>query len=489
MAIRSTERKIAQDMKKLEKQTKQVNELKHLRNKYWFEKFYWFLSSDGYLCIAGRDNNQIDTIYYRYFDNQNDILVSNDLDSSLKVVIKNPYKNKDITPSTLMQAGIFSLSATKAWENKMVTSPWFVKGTEVSKKDFDGSILPSGLLNVSKEKTYLPPCQLVMGIGLLWVGTEETSQKYKAAKKARDEELEFKLVTGDENAAMKAAELKAMIEKLGNLEKPEAGDKAVSETPAPKEESPIAPEELKEKPEETKPPGPNDQAKVTIRGKKNKLKKIKQKYGDQDEEERRLRMSVLGTLKQVEKKSVETTEKSSTQVSNDRKLRKKQQEANQLKKLLDELNETNNADDEDAEQSTVKEPTHLQVAGLIPSPNKTDQIVDCIPVFAPWNSLQKYSYKIKIQPGNLKKGKSVADVLAFFKKHSKNIEKEGTTWFDNNDDIIEKLNPQDALMSLTVSKLKVTYPGGESGNKGGNKGGSKAKGGKSNSKGGKGKKK
>jgi len=26
-----------------------------IRKKYWFEKFYWFISTDGILVISGRD--------------------------------------------------------------------------------------------------------------------------------------------------------------------------------------------------------------------------------------------------------------------------------------------------------------------------------------------------------------------------------------------------------------------------------------------------
>lgn len=126
LAIRSSEQKIQNDLKRMEKESKQNVEFKQLRPKFWFEKFFWFISSEGYLCVAGRDDNQVDSIYYKYFDNETDCLVSNDLENCLKVFIKNPYKNKDIPPTTYMQAGIFSLSTTKAWDNKMVTSPCMV---------------------------------------------------------------------------------------------------------------------------------------------------------------------------------------------------------------------------------------------------------------------------------------------------------------------------------------------------------------------------
>lgn len=36
------------------------------RKTFWFEKFYWFLSSDRYLVIAGRDFQQNEQLVKRY---------------------------------------------------------------------------------------------------------------------------------------------------------------------------------------------------------------------------------------------------------------------------------------------------------------------------------------------------------------------------------------------------------------------------------------
>lgn len=525
MAIKNTEIRIAHDMKKLEKENLAGHEFKQLRRKFSFEKFYWFISSDGYLCLAGRDIAQIDFIYYRYFNNKTDLLVSNDLEDGLRVFIKNPYKNADIPPSTLLQAGIFSLSTTKAWDNKTVTSPWFVQGADVSKRDYDGSILATGLLNISKEKTYLPPCQLVLGFGLLWIGDEETTKKYKAQAESRRNDIGLEIANSDEGTKSKIEELKLMVDKLGKqLEKDlrlinKSDDSSQQEVDDIEDDtdSKLDDNSLREDNSNNtggKAPGPNDQIQVRIRGKKSKLKKIKQKYGDQDEEERKLRMSVLGTLKQVEERSTSSNSGKTTgnpngkqsgasgapSAPNWRAARKKQQEHNQLKKILGELEEStptitdegkeSTGDDLEAEQDDDEgeikddEPYYNVISGLIPSPNKTDVIIDAIPVFAPWNSLQKFKYKLKVQTGNLKKGKTTNDVLEYFSRYSSTLKSEGEDWYDGKD-ITSTINPTDALMPVTVSKMKVTYPGssekGGSGNgtaKGKSKSNSKASGGK-----------
>ena len=493
IAIKSSEQKIQNDLKKIEKETKQNVEFKQLRLKYWFEKFFWFISSEGYLCIAGRDDNQVDTIYYRYFDNETDFLVSNDLDGALKVFIKNPYKNQDVPPTTFMQAGIFSLSTTKAWENKMVTSPWYVVGKDISKKDYDGTILPDGLINVSKERNYLPPCQMVMGAGLLFTSDLETFAKYKEAKINRDEELQ--LVCNDKTVgnSNKIQELNTMLKKLKELEEKYNAEEN-SEAKANEVDNASDSEDENDKQEAYVPvaPTPSQQTQTKIRGKKGKMKKIKEKYGEQDDEDRKLRMAVIGTLKQVEKTEQKEQPKNGTFVMTSamKKHKKRQLQINQITKLitlLENRNEDNDAtDDIDyVEYSKIVndyENYHINITGLLPSPNKTDNVTDCIPVFAPWGALNKYAYKVKLQPGTLKKGKTVSDTIELFKRHTLELQKEESDWYDTKN-IIELMSQQDFMMNLTASRFKVGSGAGSNdkskSSKGGHgkvKGGSKSKG-------------
>ncbi|KAG7840294.1 hypothetical protein KL942_002245 [Ogataea angusta] len=441
IAIKNTERTIQQDLKRMQKKAQEPSGLKQIRAKFWFEKFWWFITSDNHLCIAGRDDSQVDLIYYRYFDKNNDVLVSNDL-AGLKVVVKNPFKNKDIPPSTLLQAGIFSLSASKAWDNKMVTSPWMVKGTQVSKKDFDGSIVPAGMLNIQGEKAFLPPCQLVMGFGLLWLGDEETTKKYRDLAKARIQDVGLELAQQHDSVDLKIQELTAMLEKLGSVDEEDVEEKE-------KETSVVAESSETEEPVSSAESAIN----TAVRGKKSKLKKIKQKYKDQDEEERRLRMEALGTLKQKK----EQPEKSETQPENkgvDRKTRKKQQDIRLLRKLVGELEES-------AEESETT-PYDEIISGLIPAPKESDSIVNCILVFAPYNALSKYTYKVKVQPGPLKKGKALSEAVRVLQSQTQTLKKDNAPWTDSKN-LIENINQQDALLTITASKLKLAGAAGDKG--------------------------
>lgn len=47
-------------------QEKTVATISHIRKVHWFEKFNWFISSENYLVISGRDAQQNEMIVKRY---------------------------------------------------------------------------------------------------------------------------------------------------------------------------------------------------------------------------------------------------------------------------------------------------------------------------------------------------------------------------------------------------------------------------------------
>lgn len=47
-------------------QEKAVATISHMRKVHWFEKFNWFISSENYLVISGRDAQQNEMIVKRY---------------------------------------------------------------------------------------------------------------------------------------------------------------------------------------------------------------------------------------------------------------------------------------------------------------------------------------------------------------------------------------------------------------------------------------
>ena len=462
MALRNAEKKIQKD---LARNLKSENDaLRSIRPKYWFEKYYWFVTSDNYLCLAGRDDNQVDMIYYRHFSD-NGYFVSSDMEGSLDVFILNPYPGEDVSPTTLFQAGIFAMLTSAAWNGKVSSSAWWLKGDEVTKKEFDNSLLGPGRLNFKGKKNFMPPAQLVMGFALYWLGDEETTAKYTASRTDRQSEHGLKIEINNK---------KKDLENI-TIQKPKDN---IEREPAPK---------LRAEPDsvsETRPSSPNAEAPIlnatkpanlskSVRGKKGKMKKIIEKYADQDEEEKRLRMEALGTLKQVQELERKKIEESERQAELERTKydaakrgaqREQKAEERELQKYLEGY--------EDEEEVTYLE----MLDSLIAKPGKSDKIATAVPVFAPWSALSNFKYKTKIQPGMAKKGKSVTESLNYFSNRKVDLLRDDVDvdWPEEHD-IIKSLKSNDLIGVVSVNKLKLVLPGGNASDGKGKKGAKKGK--------------
>jgi predicted ribosome quality control (RQC) complex YloA/Tae2 family protein len=176
-ALKSHEKKVAEDLKKGLKQEKDI--LRPVRKQQWFEKFVYFISSDGYLVLGGKDAQQNEIIYRRYF-RKGDVYVHADLKGAVPMIIKNKPTTPDapIPPSTLSQAGHLSVCTSDAWESKAVMSAWWVLFDQVSKTGQTGEFLPPGMFNIKGKKEFLPPAQLIVGLAVMFEISEASKARH-----------------------------------------------------------------------------------------------------------------------------------------------------------------------------------------------------------------------------------------------------------------------------------------------------------------------
>ncbi|KAL6711591.1 hypothetical protein ACN47E_004525 [Coniothyrium glycines] len=177
-ALKSHEKKVAEDLKKGLKQEKEI--LRPVRKQQWFEKYVYFISSDGYLVLGGKDAQQNEIIYRRYL-RKGDVYVHADLKGAVPMIIKNKPETPDapIPPSTLSQAGHLSVCTSEAWDSKAVMSAWWVRSDQVSKTGQTGEFLPAGMFNIKGKKEYLPPAQLVVGLAVMFEISEASKANHQ----------------------------------------------------------------------------------------------------------------------------------------------------------------------------------------------------------------------------------------------------------------------------------------------------------------------
>lgn len=83
---------------------------------------------------------------------------------------------------------------------------------------------------------------------------------------------------------------------------------------------------------------------------------------------------------------------------------KEGKEAEELRRLQQE-DGVQDADEDESSQT-------IDLGCFTGRPLPGDEILEAIPVCAPWSCLGKYKYKAKLQPGSQKKGKAVREILA-----------------------------------------------------------------------------
>ncbi|KAM9381063.1 ribosome quality control complex subunit NEMF [Phaethornis superciliosus] len=185
-AFKSAEKKTKQTLREVQT----VTTIQKARKVYWFEKFLWFISSENYLVIAGRDQQQNELIVKRYLK-PGDIYVHADLHGATSCVIKNP-SGEPIPPRTLTEAGTMALCYSAAWDARVVTSAWWVSHNQVSKTAPTGEYLTTGSFMIRGKKNFLPPSYLMMGFSFLFKVDESCVWRHWEERKIKvqDEDLE-----------------------------------------------------------------------------------------------------------------------------------------------------------------------------------------------------------------------------------------------------------------------------------------------------------
>jgi hypothetical protein len=88
-AVAETERELEKARKdELDAAERKAAEVRVKREKKWYEKFRWFTTSGGNLCIAGRDAKQNDLLVSRHMD-EADLFLHADIQGAPATILKN----------------------------------------------------------------------------------------------------------------------------------------------------------------------------------------------------------------------------------------------------------------------------------------------------------------------------------------------------------------------------------------------------------------
>lgn len=134
-----------------------------LKKREWFEKFRWFVSSDGLLVVGGRDATTNEIIIKKHAD-KGDLVFHTDMAGSPFIVIKS--EGKEIPETTIHETADFTADFSRAWKTGLSTlEVFYVNPDQVSKEANPGEYLGKGSFMIRGKTNYTKP-QINLAIGM-----------------------------------------------------------------------------------------------------------------------------------------------------------------------------------------------------------------------------------------------------------------------------------------------------------------------------------
>ncbi len=186
-ALKKTEQQLKEEQEQTDLvSSKRITLVKDPRPR-WYQKFRYFISSDGFLVLSGRDASSNETIVKKHM-NPNDVFLHTDMPGSPVTIIKNPEKIQ-IPERTLREAASFTASYSRGWKNGWGnTEIFWVNPDQVSKTPKAGEYVAKGSFIISGKKNHISKPYMELAIGVL---LEDISDVEKMEEALEDKEFAF----------------------------------------------------------------------------------------------------------------------------------------------------------------------------------------------------------------------------------------------------------------------------------------------------------
>jgi predicted ribosome quality control (RQC) complex YloA/Tae2 family protein len=135
-----------------------------VRHREWFEKFRWFVSSDGFLVVAGKDAVSNEVLVKKHTEDD-DVVFHADIVGAPFVVVKT--EGKKPSEQCLREAAEFAAAFSRGWrEGFGSVDVYWVKPSQLSKGGPSGESVPRGGFVVRGERNWVRNVPLRVAIGV-----------------------------------------------------------------------------------------------------------------------------------------------------------------------------------------------------------------------------------------------------------------------------------------------------------------------------------
>ena len=154
---------------------------------HWFERFRWFITSEGAVVVGGRDASSNDLLVRRNLK-PGDRYVHADLHGAASVILKHPAPGEAaVTEASLREAGQWAVVFSKAWRAGLASAEAFwVEHDQVSKSGTSGEFVARGAWAIHGSKHVMRDLPTEVAIGTVdYAGDRLWTAAPPAALRAR----------------------------------------------------------------------------------------------------------------------------------------------------------------------------------------------------------------------------------------------------------------------------------------------------------------
>jgi len=166
--IEQSKARLEAQIQELRNQTISVRKkiiIKQQTSKEWYERYRWFITTDGLLAIGGRDASSNSAIIRKHLT-ENDIVFHAEVHGSPFFIIKNTG-NLEETGLSLQQVAVATVSFSRAWKDGISSADaYWVTPDQIKKGAPPGQYVPKGSFVIEGKRNYMKGLELRMAIGV-----------------------------------------------------------------------------------------------------------------------------------------------------------------------------------------------------------------------------------------------------------------------------------------------------------------------------------
>jgi predicted ribosome quality control (RQC) complex YloA/Tae2 family protein len=135
--------------------------------KEWYERYRWFITSEGLLAIGGRDASSNSAIIRKHLT-ENDIVFHAEVHGSPFFILKDALHLGE-NGASLMEVAQATVSFSRAWKDGLFSADaYWVDPSQIKKGAPTGQFVPRGSFVIEGKRNYIKGIEIKLAVGLVW---------------------------------------------------------------------------------------------------------------------------------------------------------------------------------------------------------------------------------------------------------------------------------------------------------------------------------